>query len=103
MENILLVPIAISIVLTLFIPLAELAQDASEKTLRYTEDMDRAIDCAFAGVNIGECAPSLMQTDFSDELNRTTELTNKFEHVSTEELQSLLEELQALKTTEVPN
>ena len=59
MNNILLVPIAISVILTLFIPLVEVAQDASEKTLRYSEDMSRAIDCAFAGVNIGSFTPIL--------------------------------------------
>ncbi len=103
MENILLVPIAASVILSLFIPLVEVAQDASEKVLRYSEDMNNALDCAFAGVNIGYCAPNLVKTDFSDELNKTNENYKHIERVSTEELKQLLEELKALENEEETN
>lgn len=56
--------------------LHHIAESSSEKTLQYADDMNKAMDCAFVGKPIRECSPTLMETNFDNELNETITVLN---------------------------
>lgn len=55
------------IMLGFFMQLTDIAESTSQKTLKYADSMDRAVDCAFAGVDISVCSPELKNTDFKQD------------------------------------
>ena len=48
--------------------LVEIGTSTSEKTLNYANEMDSAVDCAFRGIPIEECSPTLTDTNFEPEI-----------------------------------
>lgn len=77
-KTILLVPIILSLTLGLGTQLADLANDASSKTVAFATSADEAVDCALRGVDISECSPELTSYDFEPEINRLNNLTQKY-------------------------
>ena len=84
MEELVIVPIAIALVLGLSTQLVDLAEDASERTARYAEDAVLALYSAYTARPLTACAPGITNARFSEEIARTN---------------ALLEDLQAGTTT----
>ncbi|MFP4111564.1 MAG: hypothetical protein ACLFPQ_05410 [Candidatus Woesearchaeota archaeon] len=81
-KEIITIPIVMSLVLGLAMQLIEIAESTSEKVVRYAEDMNSAIDCAFRGIDISYCAPNLAGTDFKGELNETKEIIDEINRLN---------------------
>lgn len=88
MKDLLFAPIALSIILGLMIQLVDVAESVSDKTIKYAKDMENALDCAFAGVNIGVCSPDLVKTDFTPELLQTQEFLGVMQDTANDELEA---------------
>lgn len=63
MKSVALLTTAIIIIMGLTVELATIAEETSEKTLDFSNEMNDAIDCAIQGLPIQECSPSLMEDD----------------------------------------
>lgn len=59
--------ISVVILIGFMLQLTEIAESTSHKALTFADDMDRAMDCAIAGVNIDVCSPNLKKTDFKQD------------------------------------
>ncbi|MFP4656776.1 MAG: hypothetical protein ACLFNK_04325 [Candidatus Woesearchaeota archaeon] len=70
MKELALIPIVFSLIVGMSIELIDIAEDSSEKALRYTEAMEKGIDCAFRGELILECSPELASIKFDEDMNR---------------------------------
>ncbi|MFP4117850.1 MAG: hypothetical protein ACLFTR_02910 [Candidatus Woesearchaeota archaeon] len=70
MKELALIPIVFSLIVGMSIELIDIAEDSSEKALRYTEAMEKGIDCAFRGELILECSPELASIKFDEDVNR---------------------------------
>ncbi|HLP80250.1 MAG TPA: hypothetical protein VK158_06430 [Acidobacteriota bacterium] len=72
---------AVPLVFLLFsgtlLEIADIANDVSQKTVFYTEQMSLSLDCAFMGVAIEECAPELMHVDMREDLARLDNLSTR--------------------------
>jgi hypothetical protein len=71
MEKIIFLPIIGVMILGFALQLYDIAESSSEKTVKYADDMNKAMDCAFTGRLISECSPELMSTNFKEEANQT--------------------------------
>lgn len=78
MKAAILAPIMLLFLLGFIVELGEIAESTSVKTLRYTQDMSDAMDCAFRGVSISECSPNLLETDFEPEINRSINFSIRY-------------------------
>lgn len=63
-------------ILSLGSELSDIAQTSSEKSVSFANDMNGAMDCAFRGIPIEECSPTLMDHDFEPEINQTVYVLN---------------------------
>ena len=94
MTNVILITTGVLIILGLTVELATIAEDASNKALMFSEDMNNALDCAFEGRPIEECSPNLMVSgEFEQD---ATGFMAQVEQVDAE-LQEALEEIEELE------
>ena len=77
MKELITASIVVSIIIGLTMQLVDIADSTSKKVVKYADDMNNAIDCAFKGVDIYVCSPDLSSTDFRPELNQTKEIADK--------------------------
>jgi cell shape-determining protein MreC len=91
------IPIVMSIVLALGMQLVEIAESTSEKVINYADSMNSAVDCAFLGIDIKECAPELDSYSFKEDLQKTRDIIEELKALNLTIEQ--LEELQNLNQT----
>ena len=70
MKELAMIPIIFSIILGISIELIDVAESSSAKVIRYTEAMEKGIDCAFRGELILECSPELNSIRFDSDLDK---------------------------------
>lgn len=58
--------------------LLEIAESSSEKALGFTEEMNKAVDCAARGVDMKECSPALFDYDFEKDMEKTLDANVEF-------------------------
>jgi len=88
-RQLLILPPIILLILALVSQLMEIAESTSERTIEYANDMNDALDCAFRGINIRRCSPTLMNTTYEEEYkqfedvlkNMSTNLTNQSDQI----------------------
>ncbi len=107
MKELAAIPIIMSLILGFSIELIDIANESSEKVLRYTEAMEKGIDCAFRGELILECSPELASIDFDEDLIRfekkLEEIKEELKEASGElnmDTEDLLKEYERLNATE---
>ena len=61
------VPVFMALIVGFATQLEDVAQDTSAKALAFSDDMNKAMDCATRGIPISACSPNLTQHDFSPE------------------------------------
>ncbi len=88
MKELLIVPVFMLIILGFATQLTEIAESSSEKALDFAQDMNNAMDCAKTGRLISECSPTLFETDFDSEMNKTVDILRNIENISVEILNS---------------
>ncbi len=89
MKELAIIPILLSLIVGVSIELVDIAEDSSARVIRYTEAMEKGIDCAFRGELILECSPELAHMDFTEDLERFDGELDRIQ----EELKSTVEEL----------
>jgi hypothetical protein len=83
------IPIIMSVILGLSIQLVSIAESTSNKVVNYAENMESALDCAFLGIDVKECAPELDREHYLElkkELNNTKEIIDKMKEVTYSEV-----------------
>lgn len=55
-----------------------IAESTSQKSLDFTKDMEKAVDCATKGVDIRECSPGIYEHEFEDDIEKTIEANEEF-------------------------
>ncbi|MGM5488454.1 MAG: hypothetical protein ACQESG_05885 [Nanobdellota archaeon] len=83
MKEILFVPIIGIFILGVGVQLEAVAEDSSEKAIRYAHQMSAAMDCAVVGRHISDCSPGLMDTSFTPEVEKTQRI---LENISVDDL-----------------
>ncbi len=86
MKELIALPIVFSIVFGLAFELVEIAESSSDKVIRFTESMENALDCAFAGISIEICSPELATINFDEEIARFNETNEKIKNFAEETL-----------------
>lgn len=76
MKEIVFIPVAVLIVTGFVTQLADTARSTSDKALDYADKMDSAVDCAFRGVRVEECSPTLTDTNFKKDTEKLENLTS---------------------------
>lgn len=61
------VPVFMVLIVGFATQLEDIAKDTSSKALAFSDDMNKAMDCATQGIPISECSPDLMRHDFTKE------------------------------------
>ena len=78
MGDLVYLPVYAIIVTTLMLgtitQLETLANETSEITVEYTEEMVRALDCAYTARPLTECSPNLLSREVADEITRTNQI-----------------------------
>ncbi|MFW6231307.1 MAG: hypothetical protein ACOC32_04785 [Nanoarchaeota archaeon] len=92
MKEIIIAPLVLSVIIGLAFELVETAESASDKVLAYTQDMENALDCAFAGVPIEVCSPGLAQTSFKEDLQELNRTNQELIELTEDELKAYLED-----------
>ena len=67
-RELLVLPIIALIILSFTTQLAAVAESTSEKTFAFAQEMDNAMDCAVRGIPISICSPSLMDYNFTPDV-----------------------------------
>lgn len=65
MDQRIILALFMSTVLAMGFSLIDIADSSAEKTVHFSQDMNDALDCAFAGVEISECSPGLSESSES--------------------------------------
>ena len=94
MKSLIILPFIMVIVLGFAMELSSIAEDASAKTLKFADDMNRAIPCAAKGIPVEVCSPDLVATDFSPELERYLETLEKINKTTEPVREALMEQLE---------
>lgn len=76
-----MIPIVAGMIATLAQELVVQAEEVSEKTIDYADQMNNALDCAFKGIPITVCSPDLVDVDFDQDL---VEFQETLEDIQTE-------------------
>ncbi len=63
--------LVLSLTLATLTQLQDIAESSSEKAIKYAEDMNGALDCAYQARPLDECSPDLFSEDFKEETART--------------------------------
>ncbi len=73
MGEAIVIPTVLILTLTLgtLTQLQDIAEDSAAKAVKYSDDMNNAIPCAFEARPLDECSPDLFSTDFESEMDRT--------------------------------
>jgi hypothetical protein len=71
MKELLIIPGIALLMLGFVVQLEGIAKQSSEKAIKFSQDMNNAMDCAFLGKPIRECSPNLMNRNFNKEVNQT--------------------------------
>jgi len=68
-----LIPAVLIVSLTLgtLTQLQDIAQQSSQKAVKFADDSNKAIDCAFQARPLSDCSPDLFSTDFKAEAEQT--------------------------------
>ena len=85
----LMVPLIAGVITSLASELVAQAEDVSNKTIDYTQQMNDALDCAFKGIPIRVCSPDLANVDFDEDIK---DFNNALEKVQ-KEMNMTLQEL----------
>ena len=67
-------PIVAALMLGTLAQLEDLSYDAQEKVLKHSSDAVAALDCAYEGRPLTDCAPDIVGTDYNEEIRRTNEI-----------------------------
>jgi hypothetical protein len=86
MRELITIPIVMSLILGVTLQLVEIAESSSQKAVKYAEDMNNAIDCAFKGIDISVCSPDLASTSFKEDLIETKEVVDKLKELNISEI-----------------
>lgn len=86
------VPMITLLIIGMATQLVDIAEDASDKTLLYAEDMTSSIDCAYLGQPLKDCSNELTETDFKQDLSQVEQ-----------ELKEMQKSLENLKLEEAGN
>ncbi|MFP4424142.1 MAG: hypothetical protein ACLFP2_02825 [Candidatus Woesearchaeota archaeon] len=71
MKELLFIPFIGVFVLGVGVQLESIAEESSDKAIRYAGQMSDAMDCAMLGRHISDCSPELTDTSFSPEIEKT--------------------------------
>jgi hypothetical protein len=82
MKYLLLGPAAAAMVLAFAMQLTDIAESTQEKTIKYADDMNAALDCAFKGVDLSVCSPDLYNHDFKQDINRTESVLREIRYIT---------------------
>jgi hypothetical protein len=77
MRYLAIVPMAILLVLATATQLYDIAESSSGKAVLFAQDMDDAMDCATAGVDLNQCSPGLYSHDFSIEHDSLVDISGR--------------------------
>lgn len=66
--------VVLALVLTTLTQLEDIAQHTSDKAVKYSDDMNNAVDCAFQAQPLDKCSPDLFSTDFKQETAETQKI-----------------------------
>jgi hypothetical protein len=101
MKEIILFPL-ITIMLLGFVPqLLTVAESSQDKALVFTDDMNKAIDCATRGIDLRICSPNLYNHDFSKEINETIEINKEIREMIHSQDINNLDELKNLNISSI--
>ena len=96
MKELLIIPIVAITLLSIATQLVDTAEDTGEKAAAYAQEMNNAMDCAFLGKPLAECAPELLETDFKED---AIDLQAELEDIK-KELTILQEEIETAQEIE---
>jgi hypothetical protein len=74
MNQYILTPVLIASLLGVLADLEDLSQDATQRTVEYTQSAVLALDCAYEARPLTECAPDITSPEFSEEIARTNQI-----------------------------
>ena len=74
MNQLLVGPLLVLFLSGFTLELSNIAEHTSQKVLDFSQQMDGALDCALAGVDIRVCSPQLLRTDFKPDLQTLEEV-----------------------------
>jgi hypothetical protein len=63
MNNVIIILTATTLIMGFAIELAQIANQVSNKAIDFSEDMNKAMDCAITGRPLEECSPNLKSDD----------------------------------------
>lgn len=63
------IPIITLLIIGIATQMVGIADDVTDKTVLYAEEMNKAVDCAFYGVPLDQCSKMLSTTDFRSDLS----------------------------------
>ncbi|MBW2982692.1 hypothetical protein KY327_00135 [Candidatus Woesearchaeota archaeon] len=86
-----MLPVFMTLIIGVATQMEDIAQDASDKALAFSDDMNHAMDCATRGVPIKECSPELMSHDFSPEKEAYLEALREFKEQAEAQLENATE------------
>ena len=70
-KEIVLVPAVGLLLIGVALELEQIAQSSAGKAVSFAEDMDKAMDCATAGIPVRVCSPELFKDRFKEDINST--------------------------------
>jgi len=81
MKGLLILPLILLPIIGFVDQFVDIADDSINKTITFVENSNRALDCAFQGVEISLCSPDLMdisvKKEFTDLEESLKELNNR--------------------------
>ena len=86
-----MLPVFMTLVIGVATQMEDIAQDASDKAVAFSDDMNQAMDCATRGIPIEECSPDLMSHDFTEEKEAYLEALREFKEEAEQQLQNATE------------
>lgn len=71
--------LVLSLTLGTLTQLENLAQTSADKAIKYSTDMNNAIDCAYTARPLTDCSPDLFSTSFKDEIDQSQNILSQIE------------------------
>lgn len=79
MKELVFVPIAFALILGAAVELEALAEQSSDKAVKYSQDMVSAMDCAIEARPLTDCSPDLLGTQWYEEIAQTQAILQELE------------------------
>lgn len=67
---ILSVPLVAGVITAFASDLVHQAEEVSDKTINYTQQMNDALDCAFKGIELSVCSPNLVDVTYDADMEQ---------------------------------